>query len=130
MQDATDEVEKKGGRDIADVSLKDPVARISAKDFEDYEFIAREIKRLATLPPEAQIEHFRADPWASSFTLKGANRSEFSLSRAAQERFVQIAKRGLKALGPTAADHRIERVLQKLKRGVIRLRSQRIRPDR
>ena len=53
MQDATDEVEKKGGRDVADIRSKDPVARISAKDFEDYEFIAREIERLATLPPEA-----------------------------------------------------------------------------
>jgi hypothetical protein len=100
---------------MADASSRNPLARISAKDCEDYAFIGRELERLATLPIEAQIANFRGDPWGSLFTLKGANGSEFPLSRAGQERFVQIAKRGLKALGAAAADHRIERVLEKLK---------------
>jgi hypothetical protein len=42
-----------------------------------------------------QMGRFRGDPWGSLNDLRGPNRSEIPLSREAEKRFVQIARRGL-----------------------------------
>ncbi len=88
---------------------------VSEEDYRDYEFILRDLEHNLGLSPEAQIERFRADPWAAFSGLKAANGLDLPLSREAQTRFVHVATRGLKRLGAAGQIHRTDRVVKALK---------------
>jgi hypothetical protein len=95
---------------------EDQIAALSLDDYQDYEFILADIEQHARLSVAEQMDGFRRDPWASLNGLRGPNGSEIPLSREANKRLVQIVRRGLEDLGPSAHIHRMEKVVEELKR--------------
>lgn len=92
---------------------KDP--KLSRKDYEDLEFVVKDIQRFASLSPQEQIQQMLADPWSALSGFKGKSGYDFPLSRETHVRFDQIAVRGLKHLGTGAYVHRFEKVVKALK---------------
>src|SRR5450759_234148 len=95
---------------------EDQIAALSVDDYQDYEFILADIEKSVGLSLADQMDRFRRDPWGSLNGLRGPNGSEIPLSREAEKRFVQIARRGLENLGPPARIHRVDKVIEELKR--------------
>ena len=99
-----------------DMPTEDQIAALSLDDYQDYEFILADIEQHVGLSVAEQMERFRRDPWGSLNGLRGPNGSEIPLSEESWKRFVQIARRGLEDLGPSARIHRVEKVVEELKR--------------
>lgn len=99
----------------------EPIATISAKDYRDYEFIATDINAFASLSPQEQLDQLRADPWSGLSGIKGEAGRDLPLSKEARKRFRQIAARGLKNMGSAALIHRLDRVVETLKRELSNL---------
>src|SRR5664279_6581348 len=95
---------------------EDQIAALSLDDYEDYEFILADIEQHVGLSVAEQMDRFRRDPWGSLNGLRGPSGSEIPLSREAKTRFVQIARRSLEDIGPAARIHRLEKVVEELKR--------------
>ncbi len=94
---------------------RDPIPLISEKDYWDYEFIGKDLQDFAAQSPQEQIKVLFADPWRAISGFKGAQGFDIPLSPEAKKRFIQIASRGLKHLGPRKHIHRLERVVEALK---------------
>lgn len=92
------------------------VSTLSLEDYRDYEFILSDLQQNIGLSVAEQMDRFRKDPWSSLSGLRAPNGSELPLSGAAQKRFVEIAERGLKTIGTSPRIHRIEKVVEELKR--------------
>src|SRR5205814_6087885 len=88
---------------------------LSRKDYDDLEFIVRDVQEFAALSPQAQIQRLLADPWSALSGFKDTRGHDFPLSKEAHRRFKQIVVRGLKDLGAAAHIHRFERVVNALK---------------
>jgi Apea-like HEPN len=73
--------------------------RLHAKDEADYNFIQEEILRICKLDVEGLMAHCRTHPADCFNMLRLPDGRDLVLTYAAQERFVQIAKRGLSGLG-------------------------------
>ena len=93
-----------------------PVSTLSLEDYQDYEFILSDLQQNLGLSVAEQMDRFRKDPWSSLSGLRAPNGSELPLSRDAQKRFVEIARRGLKNIGTSSRIHRIDKVVEELKR--------------
>ncbi len=96
--------------------MTDPRSRINEKDYRDYDFISSELKRFLEKPKEEQIQDFMNHPFLAMNGLKTPQGGTLLLSAEGQQRFAQIARRGLKELGIEAARrHRLELVTSKVK---------------
>jgi len=93
--------------------------RLSEKDFDDYEFICREGARLAAMEPQALFEHFRLHPEDRFHWMPRPRGGELFLSRQADLRFLQIATRGLLALGTDREKHSLEKVVGAVKSELV-----------
>jgi len=92
------------------------MAALSLEDYQDYEFILSDLQQNLGLSVAEQMDRFRKDPWGALSGLKAPNGFDLPLSRDAQKRFVQIARRGLEKLGPLSRIHRLEKIVEQLKR--------------
>lgn len=88
---------------------------MSAKDYGDYEFILHDVQQFVELPPDEQLKRLRDDPWSAMNGINLPNGSRLPLSQDGNQRFFQIATRGLKNIGTAAQDHRIEQVVEAVK---------------
>ena len=87
---------------------------LDEKDDADYEVIVAEFESFLRKPQEEQLREWMQHPWAALSSPRTPNGRKLFASPAARERFVQIAKRGLKQLGVAAKRHRLEVILPKL----------------
>jgi hypothetical protein len=94
---------------------EDQMAALSLEDYQDYEFILSDLQQNLGLSVAEQMDRFRKDPWGALTGLKVPNGFDLPLSRDAQKRFVQIARRGLEKLGPLSRIHRLEKIVEQLK---------------
>src|SRR4051794_9604513 len=102
--------------------MEDPqesLARLHLKDYRDYEFIVAEIQRVQSLSPQQQWEHWKAHPWDAMNAIKTPAGGNVYLTCDARTRFHQITERGLRAMGPAAERHNLEKVYEELPRHFI-----------
>jgi hypothetical protein len=99
-----------------DMPAEEPVSTLSMQDHRDYEFILSDLQQNLGLSAAEQMDRFRKDPWGSLSGLRAPNGSELPLSREAKRRFVEIARRGLADLGTSSGIHRLDKVVEELKR--------------
>jgi hypothetical protein len=88
--------------------------RLDEKDDADYEVILAEFESFIRKPKEEQLQELMQHPWEALSSPKTPNGSTLFASPPAHDRFVQIAKRGLKHLGVAAKRHRLEVILPRL----------------
>jgi hypothetical protein len=87
---------------------------LGEKDHVDYQFILTEMERYVRLAPLEQVQCLNDNPMAGFSGLRTAQGGVFPLAVEAQERFIQIALRGLEALGPEGRRHLLKSVVAQL----------------
>lgn len=103
-------------RSNSDMSAQDKLTALSLEDYQDYEFVLTDIEQQLGLSVTEQIDRFRSDPWGAINGLRAPDGRQIPLSRDANKRLGQIARRGMQNLGPSARIHRPERVIEELTR--------------
>jgi hypothetical protein len=75
---------------------------VSRKDYDHFEFIARDVQEFAALQREEQIQRMFADPWSALSGFKGKGDTTFHSLERLTGGFDQIAIRGLKDMRAAA----------------------------
>lgn len=85
------------------------------KDDKDYECILSEIERFVGMTTKDLMDYFRLHPQDGLCTVPRPNGGTLPFTRAGQRRFLQVATRGLDAIGPEAWKYDVARVMGALK---------------
>jgi hypothetical protein len=93
--------------------------QLSKKDFKDYDFIAGEFAKFLQFGPGDLKKHYEKHPADQLHNIPRPGGGIFLFSHAGDERFWQIAERGLSARGSERRKHDINRLVQSLKREFI-----------
>jgi hypothetical protein len=85
-------------RKLQTKTMSNPLeADLDGQDEVDYDFMLGELERINTLSVEAQIQHYRANPMDSMYSLDVGEGRSLNLTVAGHNRFVQIVDRRLAA---------------------------------
>jgi hypothetical protein len=90
--------------------------KLSRKDFEDYEFIASELSKMAKMNFAEIREHQKHHPEDNLFTLHHPRDNHLMLfTREGAKRFRQVARRSFKSLGTESRKYDLNIVISKVK---------------
>ena len=94
-------------------------AQLSKKDDTDYQFIFEELCRFVNLDLGDLKKHYQAHPEDRLHNVPRPNGGNLLISQAGTERFSQIAKRGLEAMGSEGKKHNIQEIVKSLKKEFV-----------
>src|SRR5579862_7972279 len=89
---------------------------LAKKDFTDYQFIIAEAERFIGLSIPEIRAHYAEHPEDALCTLSGSQGNDLLFTRKGESHFHNIARRGLRALGPDAKVHDFFEVVNALER--------------
>jgi hypothetical protein len=91
--------------------------KLSRKDFEDYEFVVAELAKMAQMNFAQIKEHHSLHPEDSLHTLKHPKDKHLMLfTREGAKRLWQVARRGLKSLGPESTKYELKTVVDAIEK--------------
>jgi hypothetical protein len=94
-------------------------AQLSKEDDTDYQFIFEELCRFVNLDLGDLKKHYQAHPEDRLHNVPRPNGGNLLISQAGTERFSQIAKRGLEAMGSEGKKHNIQEIVKFLKKEFV-----------
>ncbi len=98
------------------MAINDPY-KLSRKDFEDYEFIVSELAKMAKMSFADIQEHQKHHPEDNLCTLHHPKDNHLmSFTREGMKRFWQIARRGMKSLGPEGSKYSLKGVVSEIQK--------------